>query len=235
MPITVSPITPADIGPAARCIQIAFAEDPYHRWAFDSTKFDTARNLASLRAKCEWGIRNALFYVAKDTEDPEGKVIGISMWMKPRPVDSPQTWSEWADDYVLWFKQGLNLAWYGGRGGLRTKRYWIWKKRQAEAQSEIWTDPNGYYFCNIVTVLPGHQGAGIGKKLMVVVLDAADAEGRRCYLESSRLEPNVPIYEKMGFKLVKEMKCEEGGDVCDLFCMVREPQAKQTAAANDPT
>src|SRR5271163_1983956 len=233
MSIIISPITPADIGSAAHCIQVAFAEDPYHHWAFDSTKFNRSRNLVSLRAKCEWGIRNALFYVAKDADGSDGKVIGISMWMKPRSVESPKLWSEWWDEYVLWFKQGLNLIRYGGRGGLRTNRYWIWKERQAEAQSEIWTDPKGYYFCNIVTVMPGHQGAGVGKKLMSVVLDQADAEGRRCYLESSRMEPNVKIYEKMGFKLVKEMKCEEGGEVCDLFCMIREPQTKQAATAND--
>lgn len=52
------------------------------------------------------------------------------------------------------------------------------------------------------------------------------------------------IYEKMGFKMVKEMECDDDGDVCkvrlkrqrtlekvrarligsQLFCMIREPQ-----------
>ena len=74
--------------------------------------------------------------------------------------------------------------------------------------------------------------------------DRADGEGRRCYLESSRDEPNVKIYEKMGFKMVKEMECDDDGEVCkvgvinegipdsvemrligsQLFCMIREPQ-----------
>jgi hypothetical protein len=122
------------------------------------------------------------------------------------------------DAWALWFRQGLLNVRFLGRGGLRAPRYWIWKARQAEAQKELWTDEHGYYFCNIVTVLPGEQGRGIGKKLMQGVMDTADREGRKCYLESSRMVPNVAIYEKMGFRLVREMRCEDGvkGEGCDV-------------------
>jgi hypothetical protein len=37
-----------------------------------------------------------------------------------------------------------------------------------------------------------------------------------CYLESSKGYPNVGIYEKMGFELVKEIECVDGGDVCKV-------------------
>jgi predicted GNAT family acetyltransferase len=116
--------------------------------------------------------------------------------------------------------------WYG-RGGLSTTRYWIWKARQAEAQRELWTEGKGYYFCNIVTVLPEHQGKGVGRALMEEVLGRADREGVWCYLESSRREPNVAIYEKFGFELVKEMQCGDGSEEegkISLFCMLREPR-----------
>jgi hypothetical protein len=36
------------------------------------------------------------------------------------------------------------------------------------------------------------------------------------YLESSKGYPNVGIYEKMGFELVKEIECVDGGDVCKV-------------------
>lgn len=228
MPIQIQPITAADIPGTVDCIQVAFDTDPYNNWVFDKRPghFNTARNFASLKAKCEWGMNNALFYVAKDTAAPD-EVLGVSMWMKPRDAQQPQTWSEWADDYVLWFKQGVNVLWYQGWGGLRVNRYWIWKREQAAAQAEIWTDPKGYYFCNIVVVRPGTQGRGVGRMLFEVVTDQADAEGRRCYLESSRDEPNIKIYEKMGFALAKKMVCDDGVDACDLFCMVREPKGGQ--------
>ena len=113
-----------------------------------------------------------------------------------------------------------------GRGGLNTKRYYIWKASQATAQQALWKDPQGYYFCNIVTVLPSAQGKGIGKLLFKHVTDQADLEGRKCYLESSRAEPNMAIYERMVFKLAKEMVCDDEGDAITLFCMMRDPQSQ---------
>lgn len=228
MGIEIRPITAVDIPSVVECIQLAFADDPYHLWVFDQRpgKFNKQRNFASLKAKCEWGMRHALFFVAKDTEDSDGKVLGVGMWMKPRNVNEKQTWLEWFDEYLLWFKQGLNIIWYQGRGGLNTKRYWIWKHEQAIAQSELWTDPEGYYFCNIVTVRPGIQGKGIGRRLFEIVTDMADQKGRKCYLESSKDEPNIAIYQKMGFQLAKKMVCADEGDTCDLFCMIREPQQR---------
>lgn len=121
----------------------------------------------------------------------------------------------------------MNL-WYG-RGGLNVKRYWLWKAAQAEAQGELWTDARGYYFCNIVTVLPEAQGRGVGRALMEVVLRMADRKGMRCYLESSRKDPNVPIYEKFGFRLVREMLCDDDGEAVMLYCMMREPVSGKEA------
>lgn len=104
------------------------------------------------------------------------------------------------------------------------QRYYIWKQKQAEAQAELWTDPNGYYFLNIMVVLPELQGKGVGKALAREVTKMADEKGMRCYLESSRDVPNMKIYETFGFHFVKQMECDDEGDICKLFCMVREPQ-----------
>ena len=41
----------------------------------------------------------------------------------------------------------------------------------------------------------------------------ADADGKKCYLESSRDEPNTKIYEKLGFRKVKEMECNDDGEM----------------------
>jgi GNAT superfamily N-acetyltransferase len=102
------------------------------------------------------------------------------------------------------------------------KRYYIWKQQQAKMQERLWTDERGYFFCNIVTVAPEVQGNGVGKLLMGEVLAMADREGMKCYLESSREKPNVEIYSKMGFKVVGNMECEEGGDICkvSLFLLI---------------
>ncbi|KAJ4242817.1 hypothetical protein NW757_011712 [Fusarium falciforme] len=118
----------------------------------------------------------------------------------------------------------MNL--YYGRGGLNVKRYYIWKDAQAKAQSELWTDPRGYYFLNIMVVLPEAQGKGVGAQMMKAVTDQADAENMKCYLESSRDVPNVTIYGRWGFKFQKEMICDDDGDAIKLFTMIREPNAE---------
>lgn len=109
------------------------------------------------------------------------------------------------------------------------RRYWIWKARQAEAQSQLWDDEKGYYFCNIATVLPEAQGRGVGRRLFEAVMERADEEGRKCYLESSRAVPNMAIYRRLGFELKKEMLCDDDGEAITLYCMIREPRTK------DPT
>ncbi|EDU48381.1 Acetyltransferase domain containing protein [Pyrenophora tritici-repentis] len=230
MPIQVTRMAEADIDGAVTTIQEAFADDPYKHWAFpDPSKFSPVRNRLSLSMRCRWGIKHGLFHVARDTLDPT-KILGCAMWMPPHPTSEPESWSLYLSYWYIWLNQIRMNLWHG-RGGLSKTRYWIWKARQAEAQKELWTDPNGYYFCNIVTVLPEAQGKGVGKALINEVLDMADKEGRRSYLEASRLEPNVAIYERFGFKLVREMECRDGDgekDSLTLYCMMREPKGVQS-------
>lgn len=62
---------------------------------------------------------------------------------------------------------------------------------------------------------------------MEEVLAMADRDGVECYLESSRREPNVGIYERFEFELVKKMECRDGEadrDAVMLYCMVRKPK-----------
>jgi hypothetical protein len=47
---------------------------------------------------------------------------------------------------------------------------------------------------------------------MTTFLTKADEEGNRCYLEASKYYPNVPIYERFGFKLVETIEMTDGGD-----------------------
>lgn len=57
---------------------------------------------------------------------------------------------------------------------------------------------------------------GVGRDLFKIVTDVADEEGKRCYLESSKGEPNVKIYEKMGFEVVDKVNCADGKDACEV-------------------
>lgn len=147
---------------------------------------------------------------------PPGTIVGVGWWYSPQASPEPQTWSTWAQEWLLSFRQLVNNVRFFGRGGLSLSRYWIWKQVQHDAHTQLWTDPRGYYFCNMVGVSSLARGMGVGKRLMESVMAKADQEGMPCYLESSKGYPNVAIYEKMGFRLVKEIECVEGGDICKV-------------------
>ncbi|KAK8242105.1 acetyltransferase, GNAT family [Phyllosticta capitalensis] len=224
MDIQVSPMTAADIDGAVDVIQAAFRDDPYANWVFDKETFNAARNRASLRIRCEWGMQHALFHVARSTSpSSHNQILGVAMWLPPNASSSL---SFTLSLYTLSLRALLNNAYHLGRGGLLLRRYRIWKAAQAAAQAELWTDPRGYYFCNIVAVAPEAQGRGVGRALMGEVLRRADEEGTRCYLESSRDEPNTKIYGRLGFEVRKVMECDDEGERVELFCMVREPRGR---------
>ncbi|KAI0013994.1 acyl-CoA N-acyltransferase [Xylariaceae sp. FL0662B] len=221
-PIKVTPLTEADIPGAVSAIQEAFADDPYNNWVFDKSKFSRQRNAASLSIRCRWGMRNGLFHVAK--EEGSNEVLGVACWLRPHRADQPPSWHDRWEGWRLWLSQvGMNL--YYGRGGLNVKRYYIWKDAQAKAQSTVWTDPRGYYFLNIMVVLPKAQNRGIARLMMRAVTDQADAENMSCYLESSRDVPNMQIYGRFGFRFATELECDDDGTAIKLFAMVREPHA----------
>ncbi|KAL2828437.1 acetyltransferase, GNAT family [Aspergillus cavernicola] len=228
MTIQVHLLAENDIPSAIKVIQTAFADDPYFKWVFDENRFNKVRNHGSLEARCLWGIGNAIFHVARDTDASAqstegGEIVGVSCWLPPHAPAEPESWYTWAQSWVLWVRQGMNNLRHGGRGGLNVRRYYVWKERQAEAQRSIWDDERGYYFCNIVAVQPEAQGKGVGRMLFEEVMRVADEEGRKCYLESSRNEPNVGIYEKLGFEMKRVMECRDTssgggeGDVSLLY------------------
>lgn len=80
-----------------------------------------------------------------------------------------------------------------------------------------------------MVVIPEAQGKGVGRQMMKAVTDQADAEGMKCYLESSRDKPNMQIYGRFGFRFAKELACDDEGTAINLFAMVREPGASPQA------
>jgi len=120
MPIEITRLTESDIPGAVTAIQEAFKDDPYNNWVYNNrAKLDLNRNRVSLGIRCRWGVRNALFYVAKDTSAND-KVLGIAMWMPPRPSALKETWGEWFEGWKMWAQQVRMNIWYG-RGGLNVK------------------------------------------------------------------------------------------------------------------
>lgn len=229
MSFQIVPMTEQDIPKAVECVQTAFADDPYFHWLFDSSEYNIRRNAASLAAHFQYGLNcKSPMYVAKVplSDKHPSSIVGVCWWFGPQPASKPSTWSVWAQDWLLSFRQFLFNIRFGGRGGLNLHRYNLWKAMQRKTHDVIWTDPRGYYFCNVLAVSSEMRGMGVGRKLVEVVTQQADRDGIPCYLESSKGVPNLIIYEKLGFDLVTEIDCVDGRDACKLYCMVRKPKIK---------
>jgi len=239
-------MTQADIPAVVECIMTAFADDPWFQWIYDDpAKYSKERNITSLTSRVLWGLNNAMFYVAKETppsleqtpplpgqsEQQASRLVGVSMWLHPEPPSEPESWYSYFQHWLLFVRQVVNNVRYLGYGGLNVKRYWIWKSRQAEAKRQILTDPRGYYWCGILAVNQEMRRKGLGRKLVEIMTNQADREGMKCYLESSKLVPNVDIYRGMGFETAFEISCEDEGDICKVYSMIRDP--KQTKPQQD--
>ncbi|KAL4864750.1 hypothetical protein BDV12DRAFT_200829 [Aspergillus spectabilis] len=224
--IQILPLTKADIPHAVECIQTVFADDPFFQYMFDQSSYNIARNAASLSAHFLHGLSiNAPIYIAKSTSSNTSRVVGICWWHPPLPASSPPLTVR-AQDWLLSFRQFLANIRYAGRGGLLLRRYQQWKELQARIHEKVWSDPRGYYFCNVIAVRSEMRGRGVGRRLVEAVTSRADSEEMPCYLESSKGMPNLVIYEKLGFVGVGEVECVDGKDVCTLYCMIRLPVKK---------
>ncbi|KAJ5923434.1 Acyl-CoA N-acyltransferase [Penicillium verhagenii] len=239
MSIEIVPLAEPDIPGTVDCVQSTFADDPYFRWAFDASKFKAERNAASIAAHLQFSINCGYpVYIAKVSRaasdlksDHEirlapGTVVGFSWWTPPEAFSLPQPWFVWAQEWLLSFRQLMFNIRFAGRGGLDVRRYWLWKKSQKDAMDDLWTGRDGYYYCSLLGVSSQVRGMGVGRRLMDVILQKADEEGVSCYLESSKGYPNIAIYEKMGFELCNEIKCDDSGNVCKLYGMTRLPKIK---------
>jgi ribosomal protein S18 acetylase RimI-like enzyme len=78
-----------------------------------------------------------------------------------------------------------------------------------------------HYYLFAIGARSGHQGKGIGGKLMQAGLERVDAAGMPAYLESSK-EANVPFYRRFGFEVTQKIVPAKG---CPpLWLMWREAQ-----------
>ena len=65
--------------------------------------------------------------------------------------------------------------------------------------------PGPHWYCWALGVDPAEQGKGISSTLMRHGCGLAAAEGLPCYLETHN-QRNVPIYEHMGFKVLRQSR-----------------------------
>jgi GNAT superfamily N-acetyltransferase len=64
--------------------------------------------------------------------------------------------------------------------------------------------PERHWYLGVLGVAPGHQGKGIGSRLMRPILERADRERLPVTLETAKPK-NLPLYERHGFDVLREL------------------------------
>lgn len=144
-----------------------------------------------------------------------GDFEGISCWMPP---------NQNMDDWGTIFKSGMWRLYYqlGKEAKARYFTEFLPKLHDAKAEALGDRDANSWYLVYIGTT-PEGRGKGHSRKLVSYVTDIADREGLACYLESST-EVNIPIYNRFGFEVKKEIVLDRAANPIYLHCMIREPK-----------
>jgi len=97
-------------------------------------------------------------------------------------------------------------------GGCRYELFWEW------VASKLPSEP--LWHLDSVAVAPGSQGRGIGSALIEFGLEQARQSGTAMILETGT-QRNVPLYERLGFRIVKEADSPKGGP--HVWFMRRDP------------
>lgn len=196
---TVRDAGPDDLGVVASTMAQAFHDDPVMRWTFPARRGRDRKMV------------DYFDLMARQLFLPRGRVLmtedgsGVAFWAPSGalplvPLDKDA------------FVRGSH-ALFGARaaileqGGMLMERY-----HPAEP----------HFYLGGIGVMPSRRGRGIGRSLLMPVLDVCDEQRIGAYLEASTMR-NVALYEQLGFRVRRELALPDGPS---LFLMWREPQSR---------
>jgi len=192
---------PQDMRAVARVLGAAFFDSPITSWIVPSTRL---RPMA-LRAFFGSGARDALHNGRVWVADDGGEIVGAAVWLPPGSY--PMTTArELRTSLPI-----LKLFPIAPASLIRALKY------QA-AVAKVHTKDEHWYLVSI-GVEPSRRGSGLGTRLIAPGLEAAEAEGLPCYLETEK-ERNLPFYGRHRFDVSRHMEepVEAGPQV---WCMYR--------------
>ncbi len=169
---------------AADTLAKAFMKDPLSGWFFqdENTRYDYLLDYFIFRVS--YGLKYGEVYSTSENFE------GVAMWVSGEKAE-------------MTFWRGLRC------GGM--KLYSMGREKMSnlflighfttEFRNKLIQPP--YYQLSPIGVKPEFQGKGFGSKLLKPMLKQFDEEGTICFLET-QTESNLPIYQKLGFEIVKE-------------------------------
>ncbi|MFD3547292.1 GNAT family N-acetyltransferase [Streptomyces sp. NPDC058655] len=193
---------PAESRAVAGLLARAFADDPVMTWMIpgpSGRERRTARFFTLLQRQQRpraGGVRVAA--------TGGGRLLAAALW------SGPGRWETSGTQDLAALPHYVRI--FGVRG----------LQRAAEVQNTLHEAHPGapHWYLPTLGTEPAAQGAGVGSALVREQLAHCDRLGQRAYLESSKAT-NVPFYERLGFRVTREIRLPDGGPT--LWAMWREP------------
>ncbi|ORY77612.1 acyl-CoA N-acyltransferase [Leucosporidium creatinivorum] len=215
--VTISPANPSDVSRLAEIQRLAFAPSRINQLIFGQvtpTDFDASASARLLKA-----IADPVQAVWK--AEKEGEIVGFALWGTPHEhVEEPkveETEQQRVEKLKKRFPVGANYeladSFFGSLDlGIKTPHYHL----------------------GVLVTDPSHQRTGAGTALLRWGCTQADKEGVDAYLEAS--DVGIPVYQKAGFKLIREPIRGGSDNSMVLYPMHRSPlRLTRATSAQLPT
>ena len=197
----------SDLGKVGAVLEAAFRRDPVWKKVFAG-----GWTVEQKRWIFEIPVRYCLMY--GEAYAPSEKLEGIAAWTPGRFAD-----------LTVWRLFRSGAAWFGMKIGLRFAARLVGilipfnRRIRRDRRAHMQGTP--FLYLQILGVAPDFQGRGFGGRLLDGVIQKSDREKLPLYLETET-EPNVRMYEKRGFRVLKKISLPGLG--LPVWEMVREPR-----------
>ncbi len=180
-----------DVDAAANSLAKAFMNDPLQNYTFPDEQERKERSPAHFKAGVEYGMKFGEVYI---TSQAEGAVVCLA-------PNKTEITSERAEEGGLTRLPALMGEEQAGRFFSALEFIDPYHKRDV---------PEPHWYIMILGVDPVHHGKGLGKALLEPVMKKAEANRQPVYLETAQ-PTNVPFYQKLGFKVLRELVDPQSG------------------------
>jgi ribosomal protein S18 acetylase RimI-like enzyme len=201
-PLGLHQLTRADLGPASAILAAAFRSDPI--W---SRLLDSGTSIGRRTAAFEAPLRFCRRYGVACATSPS--LEGVAAFLPGESADMTFVRMALSGGILPGIRLGLGLA-------RRLEPVF----RQLPQDRKQNTGGRPYFYLLILGVAPEHQGRGFGCRLLRPLIERSRELGRLLYLETET-EANVRMYERFGFRTVKQITLPELD--LPMWEMMREP------------
>lgn len=202
--------TADDLGEMAAVLGAAFADYPATRWTVDA-RDHVARVTGLQRLSLE---RLGLPFGAAWVAAVDGAIASVAVWMDSRVPIPASVWADMADE---------QRALEGDRAAASIA---------ADRELDGLRPTSDHLYLGAVGTLPSAQRTGLARRVLSVLLAAADADGLPVYLETSTTA-NVRLYESMAFAVTDRVDLP-GGPTTWAMLRTPRPVTRSRGAGDEP-